>query len=84
MMCQKQRLPRILEKNDFFIKYYAIKHHSSEKYFKFFKKCCYEYENISKSILRIQDIPKDFKINKFSNFSEYLKEPEFNKGKRIN
>ena len=84
MMCQKQRLPRILEKNEFFTKYYAIKHHSSEKYFECFKKCCYEYENISKSILRIQDIPNNFKIDKFSNFSEYLKEPDFNKGKRIN
>tara|TARA_B110000003_G_scaffold37911_1_gene34705 strand:- start:17139 stop:18209 length:1071 start_codon:yes stop_codon:yes gene_type:complete len=83
-MCLNQRLPREINYNDFNSKFHAIKQHSSSKYFNIFLKCCEIYEKRSNSIFRIKDIPKDFRVKKYADFSEYLKEPDFYKGKRIN
>ncbi len=83
-MCSKQRLPREINYNDFYTKYHAIRQNSSKYYFDIFLKCCEVYEKQSKSIFRINKIPRNFSLKKQSNFSEYLKEPDFYKGKRIN
>tara|TARA_Y100000588_G_C14126592_1_gene869686 strand:- start:384 stop:1307 length:924 start_codon:yes stop_codon:yes gene_type:complete len=83
-MCYNQRLPRKINIKDFNIKYYAIKQHCSPKYFKLFKDCCEKYEKFSNSIFKINQVPKNLKIKKYKNFSDYLKEPDFKKGKRIN
>jgi len=83
-MCLNQRLPRKINYNDFYSKFHAIKQHSSANYFNIFLKCCEIYEKHSNSIFRINAIPKDFSVKKYTDFSEYLKEPDFYKGKRIN
>lgn len=83
-LCKNQRLPRKINYNDFYVKFHAIKQHSSSKYFKLFLKCCDIYERHSGSILKINKIPKNFTVTKQTSFSKYLEQPDFFKGKRIN
>ena len=83
-MCSNQMLPRQINYPNFYTKFHAIKQNCAKKYFFIFLQCCEIYEKHSKSIFRIEEIPKDFSVKKYSDFSKYLNEPDFYKGKRIN
>jgi len=82
-MCNNQRFPRRLDRNEFLIKLKAIEHHASEKEYRIFKKLCEDYEKLFPSKFSIS-LTTNNSIEYKKDFNSYLSNPDFNKGKRIN
>jgi hypothetical protein len=84
-MCKNQKLPRELNYESIKIKTEAIKINSEKKYYELFIEMCREYEKLSQSEIKIDNLMTNkIKLKKNEDFNFYLKAPDFKNGKRIN
>ncbi len=82
-MLEKANLPRKLNHESFFKKFFGLKNNGSEKLLDDFFDSCKRYEKMFDTPFRINEAVEDKSFNYSNDFNLYFKRPFYDSGKRV-